>query len=271
MIAVTGAALGFLPFNFHPAKTFMGDSGSLYLGFMIASISVLGSTKGATLIVTIVPFLALGLPIFDTIFAIIRRWINGTPIMGADKGHVHHRIMNTGIGQRRTVLIMYCISAIMGMVAIMLVRREILESLILTVVGALLLCVFVADHSSLRAIMQEGIPQAADPKKETSSEEAGGKSESQQAASDEKSAGWQEDTARAKDGGPQEEAAVEKDDGSQEETTAEKDGSRPEGAISPKGGAPQENKVSTAEEAGAAEEAENVSEVGELEKPEGEK
>ena len=165
MIAVTGAALGFLPFNFHPAKTFMGDSGSLYLGFMIASISVLGSTKGATLIVTIVPFLALGLPIFDTIFAIIRRWINGTPIMGADKGHVHHRIMNTGIGQRRTVLIMYCISAIMGMVAIMLVRREILESLILTVVGALLLCVFVADHSSLRAIMQEGIPQAADPKK----------------------------------------------------------------------------------------------------------
>ena len=161
MIAVTGGALGFLPFNFHPAKTFMGDSGSLYLGFMIASISVLGSTKGATLIVTIVPFLALGLPIFDTIFAIIRRWINGTPIMEADKGHVHHRIMNTGIGQRRTVLIMYCISAIMGMVSIMVVRREMLEALILTVVGAILLCVFVADHSSLREIMQEGIPQTA--------------------------------------------------------------------------------------------------------------
>lgn len=70
---------------------------------MIAAISVLGSTKGATLIVTIVPFLALGLPIFDTAFAIIRRWMNGTPIMEADKGHVHHRIMNTGIGQRRTV------------------------------------------------------------------------------------------------------------------------------------------------------------------------
>ena len=127
MIAVTGGALGFLPFNFHPAKIFMGDSGSLYLGFMIAAISVLGSTKGATLIVTIVPFLALGLPIFDTAFAIIRRWMNGTPIMEADKGHVHHRIMNTGIGQRRTVLIMYCISAVMGMVAIMVVKREFLE------------------------------------------------------------------------------------------------------------------------------------------------
>lgn len=161
MIAVTGGALGFLPFNFHPAKTFMGDSGSLYLGFMIASISVLGSTKGATLIVTIVPFLALGLPIFDTVFAIIRRWINGTPIMEADKGHVHHRIMNTGIGQRRTVLIMYCISAIMGMVSVMVVRREMLEALILTAVGAILLCVFVADHSSLKAIMQEGIPPQA--------------------------------------------------------------------------------------------------------------
>ena len=139
MIAVTGGALGFLPFNFHPAKIFMGDSGSLYLGFMIAAISVLGSTKGATLIVTIVPFLALGLPIFDTAFAIIRRWMNGTPIMEADKGHVHHRIMNTGIGQRRTVLIMYCISAVMGMVAIMVVKREFLEAVVLTAVAAVLL------------------------------------------------------------------------------------------------------------------------------------
>lgn len=156
MIAVTGGALGFLPFNFHPARIFMGDSGSLYLGFMIAAISVLGSTKGATLIVTIVPLLALGLPIFDTAFAIIRRWMNGTPIMEADKGHVHHRIMNTGIGQRRTVLIMYCISAVMGMVAIMVVKREFLEAVILTAVAAVLLCVFVADHTSLKAAMQGG-------------------------------------------------------------------------------------------------------------------
>ena len=169
MLAVTGGALGFLPFNFHPAKIFMGDSGSLYLGFMIASISVLGSTKGATLIVTIVPFLALGLPIFDTAFAIIRRWINGTPIMEADKGHLHHRIMATGIGQRRTVLIMYCISAIMGMVSIMVVKRELVEAVVLTVVAAVLLCVFVADHPRLRDIMQEGIsavPKSREPQKE---------------------------------------------------------------------------------------------------------
>jgi UDP-GlcNAc:undecaprenyl-phosphate GlcNAc-1-phosphate transferase len=159
MLAVTGAALGFLPFNFHPAKIFMGDSGSLYLGFMMAVISILGSTKGATLIATIVPFLVLGLPIFDTAFAIIRRWVNGCPIMTADKGHLHHRIMNTGIGQRRTVLIMYCISAIMGMVAVLVVERIWVQSLVLIVVAAVLVCVFVADHTTMREIMQEGLPE----------------------------------------------------------------------------------------------------------------
>ena len=158
MLAVTGSALGFLPFNFHPAKTFMGDSGSLYLGFMIATVSTYGSTKGATLIATIVPFLVLGVPIFDTAFAIIRRTVNGRPVMSADKGHLHHRIINTGIGQRRTVLIMYCISAIMGVIAILFVQRYYVEVVILTVVAALLTCVFIADQPSWREIMREGLP-----------------------------------------------------------------------------------------------------------------
>ncbi|MGN1349760.1 MAG: glycosyltransferase family 4 protein [Anaerovoracaceae bacterium] len=159
MLAVTGATLGFLPYNFHPAKIFMGDGGSLYLGFMIAVISIFGSTKGATLIATLVPFLVLGLPIFDTAFAIIRRWVNGCPIMTADKGHLHHRIMNTGIGQRRTVLIMYCISAIMGMIATLVVERIWVQALVLLVVAAVLVCVFVADHASMKDIMKEGLPE----------------------------------------------------------------------------------------------------------------
>ena len=158
MLAVSGGAMGFLPFNFHPARIFMGDSGSLFLGFMIAAISILGSTKGATLIATIVPFLVLGLPIFDTTFAIIRRWVNGYPIMRADKGHIHHRIMATGIGQRRTVLIMYCISAIMGMVAVLVVQRMMLEAAVLVVVAGILVCVFIADHASIKEIFREGIP-----------------------------------------------------------------------------------------------------------------
>ncbi len=171
MLAVTGGALGFLPFNFHPAKIFMGDSGSLFLGFMIASISILGSTKGATLIATIVPFLVLGLPIFDTAFAIIRRSVNGRPIMEADKGHLHHRIINTGIGQRRTVLIMYCISALMGVIAILFVQRVYVETVLLCIVAALLTCVFIADHSSLDEIMKEGIPVEKLKHKEKDSEE----------------------------------------------------------------------------------------------------
>ncbi len=126
---------------------------------MIAAVSIQGSTKGATLIATIVPFLVLGLPIFDTAFAIIRRWVNGVPIMEADKGHLHHRIMATGIGQRRTVLIMYCISAIMGMVAVLVVERNLPEALILTIVAAILICVFIADQGSMKEIMKEGIPE----------------------------------------------------------------------------------------------------------------
>lgn len=165
MVTVTGASLGFIPSNFHPAKTFMGDCGSLYLGFMIAAVSVMGSTKGATLIVTIVPVLALGLPIFDTAFAIIRRWVNNVPIMSADKGHVHHRIMNTGLGQRRTVMIMYCINGIMGMVSVMVVKREFIEACILTVIALLLLLVFIADHSSFKEITREGL-DCSEAKKE---------------------------------------------------------------------------------------------------------
>ena len=78
--------------------------------------------------------------------------------MEADKGHLHHRIMNTGIGQRRTVLIMYCISAIMGMVAVLVVQRMFIESIVLILVAAVLTCVFIADRDSMKEILKEGIP-----------------------------------------------------------------------------------------------------------------
>ena len=106
MLAVAGGALGFLPFNFFPAKTFMGDCGSLFLGFMIANISLIQPMKGATILAVLVPCLVLALPILDTLFAILRRLINRKPIMEADKGHIHHRLMRSGMGQRRTVLCM---------------------------------------------------------------------------------------------------------------------------------------------------------------------
>lgn len=115
---IVGASLGFLPFNFNPAKIFMGDTGSLLLGYMLAVTSILGMVKSVAAVALVVPVFALGVPIFDTTFAIIRRYINKKPIMEADKDHLHHKLMRKGLNQRQTVLIMYFISMMLGLAAI---------------------------------------------------------------------------------------------------------------------------------------------------------
>lgn len=117
--AVAGACLGFLPFNFNPAKIFMGDTGALFLGFMLAVISIEGVMKSVATIAIIAPILILGVPIFDTTFAILRRLINGQSVAVADKGHLHHRLLNRGFSQRKAVLILYAISAGFGIIAIL--------------------------------------------------------------------------------------------------------------------------------------------------------
>ena len=118
--ALAGAAFGFLYYNFNPAKIFMGDSGSQFLGFMLAGISVIGAVKSAATIALIVPILALGLPILDTTFAIVRRYRGGVPIFKPDKGHLHHRLLDLGFSQRQAVLLMYVISAMLGLSAVAL-------------------------------------------------------------------------------------------------------------------------------------------------------
>ena len=143
MLAVAGGALGFLPFNFHPAKIFMGDGGSLFLGFMLAVLSIEGATKSAAVVATIVPVFVLGLPIFDTAYAILRRILNKKPIMEADKGHLHHRIMAAGFGQNRAVLMLYGISGAMGVAAILLSRRLFIESFALIGIAATLIYIFL--------------------------------------------------------------------------------------------------------------------------------
>lgn len=145
MLAIAGAALGFLPFNFSPARIFMGDSGSLFLGFSIAGLSILGPVKGATIIAVIVPLLVMGLPIFDTLFAILRRVVNKRPIMEADKGHLHHRIMDIGLGQRRTVLMLYGISGIMGVGAVLISRDLNIEAMGLFAIALIYIYVFLTD------------------------------------------------------------------------------------------------------------------------------
>jgi len=115
---LSGAILGFLPYNFNPATIFMGDTGAQLLGFLLAAISIEGTIKSAAAFAIAVPILALGIPIYDTLFAVVRRKMNGKPIMQADRGHLHHRLMDMGLSQRQTVLIMYLISAILGSIAI---------------------------------------------------------------------------------------------------------------------------------------------------------
>ncbi|MGF7430144.1 MraY family glycosyltransferase [Thermoanaerobacterium thermosaccharolyticum] len=118
--AVTGAALGFLPYNFNPAKIFMGDTGAMFLGFILSAVSIEGAVKSAAAIAIAVPILALGVPVFDTTFAIIRRIANKKPIMEADKGHLHHRLLALGLTQKQAVFVMYGVSLFLGLSAILI-------------------------------------------------------------------------------------------------------------------------------------------------------
>ena len=119
---------GLLPHNFNPAKYLWGDTGAMFLGYTLSAISVVGAVKSATVIALVVPILALGLPIIDTAFAIVRRFVNGYPIMQADKDHLHHRLLAIGLTQRQTVLIMYSISAVFGMSAIALAEMGLIRA-----------------------------------------------------------------------------------------------------------------------------------------------
>ncbi len=129
---MAGALVGFLPFNFSPAKTFIGDTGSNFLGYSLSIISILGVAKTYTVAVIVLPLIALGLPIFDTIWAIVRRLVKGKSIKAifkADKGHLHHRIVASGFSQKQAVLILYGISAAFGIFAIILLESGIWKAL----------------------------------------------------------------------------------------------------------------------------------------------
>ncbi len=144
LMAIAGACMGFLPYNFSPAKTFMGDGGALYLGFMISILSVISPLKRATFIAALVPIMAIAIPILDTLFAIFRRAIKHEKIMSPDKGHIHHRIIEAGFGHRRSVLIIYGIVANMGMAAVMISRELYKEAIVLVIISILYLVVILA-------------------------------------------------------------------------------------------------------------------------------
>ncbi len=114
------SCIGFLRYNFNPAQIFMGDSGSLTLGFLLGAMAIMGFSKGATVIALVIPVLILGIPIFDTFFAIVRRAADHKPIFQADKGHLHHRLLAMGLSQKQAVVIIYAITLFMGVVAILM-------------------------------------------------------------------------------------------------------------------------------------------------------
>jgi len=139
--ALAGATLGFVRYNFNPATIFMGDTGSLFLGYMLAAISIYGAVKSAATIALIVPAIALGLPIMDTAFAIARRYLNGKPIFQPDKGHIHHRLLAMGFSQRQAVIFMYLISAGLCLSAVLLTEMEGIYAVILLIV--ILVAIFI--------------------------------------------------------------------------------------------------------------------------------
>ncbi|WP_018248203.1 glycosyltransferase family 4 protein [Orenia marismortui] len=130
-LTVIGAVLGFLKYNFNPADIFMGDTGSMFLGFMLGSISIIGTLKSVTFITLLIPVLALGVPIIDTLLAILRRKLAGRPIFKADKGHLHHKLLELGLNQIQVVMIIYLISISLGMIAIGVSEAELSQQLFL--------------------------------------------------------------------------------------------------------------------------------------------
>ena len=148
MLAIAGGTLGFLPYNFNPAKTFMGDCGSQFLGFCLAAYALIQPVKSATIMAIVLPVFVMAIPLFDTIFAILRRIVRRKSIMEGDKEHLHHRIMRAGFGQKRTVMLLYCISGIMGVMAVEYSREQMVECLGLLAVVIMLMYVLMSDTST---------------------------------------------------------------------------------------------------------------------------
>ncbi len=140
--ALAGACFGFLPYNFNPAKIFMGDTGAMFLGFILSTVSIMGLFKAYAVISFVVPFVVLGLPLFDTSFAILRRIKNHKPIMEADRGHLHHRLLDMGFSQKQTVCILYLISTVLGLSAVVLIGGGALRALVL--LAAIIIAMVVA-------------------------------------------------------------------------------------------------------------------------------
>ena len=142
MFTLVAALIGFLPYNFHPAKIYLGDTGSLFIGFMISVFALYG-LKNATFITIIIPVIILGVPITDTVYAILRRILNKKPISQADKHHLHHRLMQMGLSHRQTVLVIYGIALIFSSISLLYPISSFWGSVLLTVATLLAIVIII--------------------------------------------------------------------------------------------------------------------------------
>ena len=117
---LAGALIGFLRYNFNPATIFLGDCGSLFVGFMLSALSIAGAQKDTTLVAVTIPLVSFGLPLIDTALAVIRRFLSGRPLFSADRNHIHHRLLEMGFSHRQVVIILYGVSAALGLLSLLM-------------------------------------------------------------------------------------------------------------------------------------------------------
>ena len=171
MAALAGACLGFMPYNRNPAKMFMGDTGSTFLGYILATCSIQGLFKYYAIVSFAVPFLILGLPIFDTAFAIVRRVARGQSPMMPDRGHIHHRMMDMGLNQKQTVAALYVVSSLLGLSAVVLTTSGELKAMLLLI--ALAAVAYVASRVVFpREIAETAREKAAEEQRSAPQKEA---------------------------------------------------------------------------------------------------
>jgi len=119
-VALAGAILGFLRFNFNPATIFLGDSGSLFIGFLLSALALFGAQKAPTIVAVAIPIVSFGLPILETVLSVVRRLISGRPVFTADHEHIHHKLLQHGLTHRQVVILLYGVSAIFAMLSLFL-------------------------------------------------------------------------------------------------------------------------------------------------------
>ncbi|MBR7081537.1 MAG: undecaprenyl/decaprenyl-phosphate alpha-N-acetylglucosaminyl 1-phosphate transferase, partial [Oscillospiraceae bacterium] len=141
LAALTGACIGFMPYNMNPAKIFMGDTGALLLGYLLSTLSITGMFKFYAIISFAVPLLALALPLFDTVFVFCRRLSMGKNPMSPDRGHFHHRLLDMGLSQKQVVAVLYSISAVLGVAAVIITTSGELKAIMLLIAFAVALVI----------------------------------------------------------------------------------------------------------------------------------